>query len=613
MRIGGKASRLWHDDPSHGAGQAVTLTSSSPSDSRTRKALDLSALVLALLGILVQGHRFGLGNQELILTAVRRAIDPIWLVNDWFLTTPPHHPVLIPPLAMGVGWFGEAGFLLLLHVATRFLLLASAWRLADALLPGRPLVALLTMAGVIFEPRLLLGAHYLQGGHWEVSFLGGAFAVAILAQGIRWAEGRGSPIVFTLLAGAGIVSHFFINLPLAMLVVAGVAAGRLLHGGGEAGIGRRLREPCLVGLGVLFLGSPSWLGAAITFLFPGETPLSPAEVVQVLQFRHPHHHQPWLWPLSHWVRGGALLAAGAIGWFVYLRGGGRRRLLLPGVYLAWFVVSCLVFVVAGWWGVLPAVAYLQPFRVISVFLLVGLILLVALVEDMFGRWRWPAVAAVSLAVFVLWRSSPPGAALLLSFYTLYFPLAGRRSAMAVPLSLPGGRLLTPLLAAGLVLGGGGILLLQFHSPTRALANSIRGDHWLVETEPRDVYRRELAEWVRANTPRTAVFAIPPAMDHFRLWERRAIVVDLKAVPYRNADLADWAGRIALGTNAVIFEKAPRLPSGDVAPSQLALLARTHGARFVVARQEIFHSTVVFRNERYSVIDLERDEITLPGP
>lgn len=600
-------------EPSHKSGTgALTQIHLAASDSHTRRVLDFSAIALALCGILVQGNRFGLGNQELILTAIRRLNDPTWLVNDWFLTTPPHHPFLVSLLAIGARWLGEAAFLLLLHVLTRFLLLAATWRLADALLPGRPLVALLAMAGVIFEPRFQLGSHYLQGGHWEVSFLGGAFAVAILAQGIRWAEGRGSAVVLTLVAGAGILAHFFINLPLALLVIAAGALRR--HQRLSSGAGPRARasalEPLLVALGALFLGSPAWLGAAISFLFPGEAPLSGAEVIHVLQFRHPHHHQPWLWPAGHWLQGGALLLAGAVGWCVYLRGDGRRRLLIPAVYLGWFLLSCAAFVAAGWKGVLPALAYLQPFRVISLFFLLAMILAVALVEDLLSRWRWPAVAAGAVVVFLLWRLVPLSGPFLLAFYIAYFTLAGRRGGGG-GVSLPGRRLMAAMIAAAAVIGGGGILLFQFHGPSRSLANSLRSGHWLVEAEPRDVYRRELTGFIRAETPSTAVFAIPPAMEHFRLWEHRAIVVDLKSVPYRNADLAVWAERISLGTNAVIFEHAPRLPGEDVSASQLVLLAHTYGARFVVAREQIHHSTVVFRNERYTVLDLERDEITLP--
>jgi hypothetical protein len=53
----------------------------------------------------------------------------------------------------------------------------------------------------------------------------------------------------------------------------------------------------------------------------------------------------------------------------------------------------------------------------------------------------------------------------------------------------------------------------------------------------------MEHWVRQHTPLDAVVAIPPSVSSFRTRARRAIVVNHKAFPYRDADIADWFARL----------------------------------------------------------------------
>jgi hypothetical protein len=55
----------------------------------------------------------------------------------------------------------------------------------------------------------------------------------------------------------------------------------------------------------------------------------------------------------------------------------------------------------------------------------------------------------------------------------------------------------------------------------------------------------LCNWVRdpANTPRDAIFIVPPQEQVFRLYAQRAIVVNLKGVPQLSSELKEWRTRL----------------------------------------------------------------------
>src|SRR5690606_32933327 len=50
-------------------------------------------------------------------------------------------------------------------------------------------------------------------------------------------------------------------------------------------------------------------------------------------------------------------------------------------------------------------------------------------------------------------------------------------------------------------------------------------------------------WVRQNTSRDAVFAVPPSRSSFRSATERTIVVNFKSIPYDDRDLRVWFRRL----------------------------------------------------------------------
>jgi hypothetical protein len=102
---------------------------------------------------------------------------------------------------------------------------------------------------------------------------------------------------------------------------------------------------------------------------------------------------------------------------------------------------------------------------------------------------------------------------------------------------------------------------------------------------------ELARWARDNTPKDAIFVVPPDEQSFRLHARRAIVVNFKNVPQLSAELPVWRDRLK---DVLDLPDLMRLPRGmgptlaalrdryaALPPEHLAHTAGRYGAAYVV--------------------------------
>jgi len=545
--------------------------------------LDLVAIALTPLTILLQGHSFGLGNYDTLLTFIRRINDYTFLSGDWMLTTPPVHPVLLNLIAGPCAWWGEANAFLLVQVLTRALLLCGVWRLVLALLPGALRVALATMAVTVLEPRLQLGGHYLQAGHWEPAHLGMAFAVWIIAEGIRLTSGRGHWITFTLVGGFGIFSHLFICLPVFALTFGAIAWKSSLPA----------KQLAISIVSALFIGSPMLIPAVQGFFSPESSPLSGSEVIAVLQFRHPHHHQPWTWPLTHYLQAIHFLAAACFVWRKLLHGDARRRLVIPAILFAYFIASCVAFTVFGALHTLPIIAYFQCFRLLSLFLLMGSIAAFATIDTLVVRSVPFLLACVLFAVGMSFVQFLGTAIMAVAMVLLARRAAGREVA-------PGFRVHRGLAVATALLGFAGLLAMQFSPRLQSLANGARRDHWHSDSLPDLAQRAALAKWIRGNTSPDALFAIPPQMGYFRTWEERAIVADMKNIPYRNADMKEWADRIKAAGVDDPYRKFAKPSTKDPSFDQMKSFADSYRADYFVLREKIADPRNLYPGEGYSV-------------
>ena len=74
----------------------------------------------------------------------------------------------------------------------------------------------------------------------------------------------------------------------------------------------------------------------------------------------------------------------------------------------------------------------------------------------------------------------------------------------------------------------------------------------------------IARWAATQSPRNAVFAVPPSWSGFRSEAHRAIVVDFKAFPFQETPIYTWFERLMdLAEIAVLRQSAPRRISWTV--------------------------------------------------
>jgi hypothetical protein len=105
--------------------------------------------------------------------------------------------------------------------------------------------------------------------------------------------------------------------------------------------------------------------------------------------------------------------------------------------------------------------------------------------------------------------------------------------------------------------------------------------------------KELAAWAKENTPKDAVFLVPPDEESFRVHARRAIVVNFKGVPQLSAELPAWRDRLrnvlGLDTKGLLDLPKPmgrtlmaiRARYDALPPAHHGRVAARYGARFVI--------------------------------
>jgi len=140
----------------------------------------------------------------------------------------------------------------------------------------------------------------------------------------------------------------------------------------------------------------------------------------------------------------------------------------------------------------------------------------------------------------------------------------------------------PLIIAGLVIGA----VVQ------------KGKGMLLDFMPQDQMDYvALCNWARnpANTPRDAIFIVPPQEQVFRLYAQRAIVVNLKGVPQLSSELKEWRGRLhdVLDGDPMKFA-APfdqtlvliRRRYESLPPEHFTTVARRYNAPYLILEHEI---------------------------
>jgi hypothetical protein len=132
---------------------------------------------------------------------------------------------------------------------------------------------------------------------------------------------------------------------------------------------------------------------------------------------------------------------------------------------------------------------------------------------------------------------------------------------------------------------------------------------LVTATPAQIQETELYDWIRERTSPMARLLTPPALQGFRIHARRAIVVDLKAVPYDRAQGLEWYRRLEAESGTNSPQNMSDVIDGyrTLDGKRLAALRRRYGITHAVVQSDAPTSSFsewneVFRNHSFVALE-----------
>jgi len=471
------------------------------------------------------GYGYGMSDQDEFLPSLLHRMDPLLLGNDWFVQT--------QQAAFSVRTY----FTLLLHglalvlplpLAVFFLYVVSWVGIAYGLFRLAERLSGRRLAGFIAVPALLLATPQwtLGGNDFAHSMLAPSMAAwALGLQGLA-ASMEDRRVAASVWMGVATWMQALVGLHLALLgaIVALLSPGRP--------IGTTARF-----IGVYALVAAPALGPLFYQQFAAEA-MPDVDLYYIMaRFRIPHHYLFDSFSERSLVRFGLLAIGGLGGWFLARPFVDPARLRKVIVVLAAIVLIDMGAYVATERLHLLGIAKLQLFM-----LTVPAKLLLVTGGAAAVAWRLPARVARTVQRMLegsIWQASALGL-LLVGVGCLHLAGINVLSQRIHPLS-------------------------QRSSPSAAME-----------------------AWVRAFTPANAVFATPPSLSSFRTGAQRAIVVNHKAFPYRDADIAIWFERLLDMAPIVLPERTDttlttRLDAAydALTPADLAVRAERYGFVYAV--------------------------------
>jgi len=343
----------------------------------------------------------------------------------------------------------------------------------------------------------------------------------------------------------------------------------------------------------------------------GSNELTGAAFVEIYaQLRHPHHLVPTFWGWSAWLQATAFYAGGVA---CCLRLGPpmeqNSRWLLRGILLSTAGLLLVNYLGVELWpnAFLTKLQFARATPFAQLAMLAGL---TWVVQGRIGLQDYAGAATLALAPLspypgallllaaVLlagagaawsWRQGVLLLAVLLSFYQptgiepgvvwFYGTCVAAFLALLVPAGLvdhPGRMVSVALVALAAALGSAAWSM----TPTwpKLLAGRFN-----INAPPFDI-PGILGQRFEQHSPIDAVVLVPPDRDvwAFKLYARRAIVVDLRHFPFSDHGIAEWRRRIS-EIVGVPFERGLDIDAAWAAqtPQRLATVAAKYGARYVM--------------------------------
>ncbi len=459
-----------------------------PTQGAERRYAPLFVLLAALLLYALRfGYDYGASDQDEFLPYLLHRLDPESLSQDWFVVTQgatfsirTYFVMLLQGLALVVPvWLA----VLVLYGGAWLLIAGAVYALSYAFTRNRLAAAAAVVVALVLTPQWTLGGNDLAHSMLAPSMGGWGLGLWGVVFFLRYRPGQAA-----FLLGTATWMQALVGLQLAGLLGL-MLLWRLTRS-------RRALRHVLLFAGVYALAALPTLGPLVLQQLSGTTPPEAADAPSMFyvlaQFRVPHHYLFYSFPARSLVRFGALMVLGLTSFALLHR---KQR-----VHYSAFLIQTLGCIAA--FGILAFlfteiqpvlfVAQLQLFKTTVLAKLLFVILICGAVFAWLPeRIARPLERLMDIkgwglaAVLGLW---------ILAIGSVFVGVEALRAKAG------------PLARAG--------------TPTTQ-----------VET------------WARTQTPRDAVFAVPPSWSGFRSRARRAIVVNYKAFPYRDRLNITWFERL----------------------------------------------------------------------
>ncbi len=467
----------------------------TPVKSRVRGLLELSgkrSVFLSVFAILVLNlllkNILGV-NENVVLAEARHFGDPSWIPNDWFLNQYIGYRLLFNAM------FGQAARALplyILSIAGRILIYFIFAIVVDKIARTLKIHVLFVIPAMVLFVlfQSLVAREWMLGGLETKSF---AYACALGAL-VALTHRRYRPMF--LLTGLAASFHILVGIYAAFSLTVAMLLSFRSHRD-------NIRE--------ILLSSPLALMTAVPALYAVGQYLADSATVDSLRAatiyvieRNPHHTFPGAWTKPWAVRFSAscLLFAGILR---FSRIPARRDFAAYGLGSSLLFCAGLALYYTGNYHWLKLYWFRHPDVIIP---FIGFFLAASLLSD-------PVTAETKNDDTQAAGSFPPWV---------------RAAALCV----------------GIVLSVAGIGRSAYAFRDH-LAKIVRSERpfYLAHLEPE---LRDALFWIKANTPRDAVFLASPALDEFYISAERAMFVSFKHSPQTDSDNIEWYKRIQILNN-----------------------------------------------------------------
>lgn len=494
-------------------------------------------ILFIMLALVTYGWHYGWGNGAALIPAMYHIMDPSYLANDLHAG---EFPIYIRALTWLMAQMANVIPLPLLFFAFQVLsiclLFYAVRKLSDALMPNEPLFGWFMVFVLIvyrfFIPgaNLIIGTWILFESTFYMYTLG--YAVSLLAL-VYLARGK------VLWAGVLAGLAFYVQLNHGQQTVLLFAGAIVIS---QERLAEKAKQLGLFMLVVVVLSLPvlvpAFIDQVLSMHQSSESAMSGPSFYDVLRFRHSHHLQPAVWPMTHHVM--FVLQIIGTGYLFKL----RKRVAwenVDRVFSRTFVV-----VIA-----LCAIGYINDLLRIEV-------------VDKSYLFRTSVIGAIITVAYSCWA-------------IWHFLLSKIRRETFVQLHRLG-------------IGGVGVytivaFVLCYNYPglfTGWRSKICPGLTFTLQMTP-------LEEYIKDRTPRDAVFLVSPDYVNFAVNTWRAEVVNWMAIPFNGNSFREWYHRVVAVTNGKITIESMSGVLSDAIQDSVGVAYRRLPPESVLAIAKKYHA------------------------